>query len=122
MQLNNITQQNSAAAEQLAASANALEDLSIKLNETTSCLIIDTVEEDEMTNLLDMIAKHNSKKAKIESRMHARKKQIVSAKASLLHGINRPLKHRSITKSKTLKVSASGWTETMTKIMNRSSR
>lgn len=122
MQLNNITQQNSAAAEQLAASANALEDLSIKLNETTSFLIIDTVEEDEMTNLLDMIAKHNSEIAKIESRMHARKKQIVSAKASLLHGINRPLKHRSITKSKTLKVSASGWTETMTKIMNRSSR
>lgn len=81
MQLNNITQQNSAAAEQLAASANALEDLSIKLNETTSFLIIDTVEEDEMTNLLDMIAKHNSEIAKIESRMHARKKQIVSAKS-----------------------------------------
>lgn len=73
MQLNNITQQNSAASEELAASANALEDLAEKLKETTSFLIIDRNDEDEMSNLLDMIAKHNSEIAKIENRMHTRK-------------------------------------------------
>lgn len=79
-QLNNITQQNSAASEELAASANALEDLSVKLNETTSFLIIDNIEENEMSNLLEMIAKHNSEIAKIESRIHARKKQFSTSK------------------------------------------
>ena len=73
MQLNNITQQNSAASEELAASANALEDLAEKLKETISFLIIDRNDEDEMSNLLDMIAKHNSEIAKIENRMHTRK-------------------------------------------------
>lgn len=79
-QLNNVTQQNSAAAEELAAAANALEDLSVKLNETTSFLIIDNADEDEMGNLLEMIAKHNNEIAKIESRMQARKKQSSSSK------------------------------------------
>lgn len=82
-QLNNITQQNSAAAEQLAAAANALEELSVKLNETTSFLIIDNIEEDEMSNLLEMIAKHNSEIAKIESRMQARKKQFAPTKRKI---------------------------------------
>lgn len=59
--------------EELAASANALEDLAEKLKETTSFLIIDRNDEDEMSNLLDMIAKHNSEIAKIENRMHTRK-------------------------------------------------
>lgn len=78
MQLNTITQQNSAASEELAASANALEDLAEKLRETTSFLIIDSNEEDEMKNLLDMIAKHNNEIAKIETRIHNRKQSAPS--------------------------------------------
>ena len=69
MQLNSITQHNSAASEQLAASAHNLSDLSNDLNSTIAFLIIDNNEQNEVKNLLEMIAKYNKEISGIEERI-----------------------------------------------------
>lgn len=73
LQLSNITQQNSAASEQLAASARNLEELSYQLKETISFLVLEGDNESDVENLLEMIAKHNTEIKKIEDRIKYKK-------------------------------------------------
>jgi len=70
MQLNIVTQQNSAASEELASSSANLENLAVILKKTIAFLVIDHNKDDDVRHLLDMIAKHNKEIAKIEERIN----------------------------------------------------
>jgi len=69
LQLNTVTQQNSASSEELAAAAANLDNLANQLIETISFLAIAGDDNDEIGGLLTMIDKYNMEIGKIQERI-----------------------------------------------------